>query len=842
MKNYKGLTEQEVLESRQKWGKNLLTPPPSTPWWKLFLEKFKDPIIMILLAAAVISIVVGIIEGNLIEPVGIIAAILLATGIAFYMEWDAKKKFDILNQVSDTEPVKVVRNSQVIQIPKDELVVGDIVILSTGDEIPADIELLEATDLKISEATMTGESVPASKRAKEEGEEWHESGFAPYLALRSTNIMEGNGVGIVVSVGDNTEIGKTTRQAMEDNELVTPLQNQLNRLASLISKCAFGIAILLLIFLNVHHFFFTEFDSSFMGILMAELGFFMVAVVLVVAAVPEGLSSAISISLAYSMKAMAKDNCLVKKINACETAGATKIIFTDKTGTITQNKMTVVDKMIVGSEYNMILNASINSTAEINNKDEAIGNPTEGAILKYLKELGKNYKIYRENATILEVQPFNSTNKYMATTIKSGDSQLLLVKGAPEVVINKCNDVENKSELLSEIAKQQERGRRSLGFASSSDWEHLNYDGTYFIEDPIRSDVPEAVKKCYEAKVDVVIMTGDNPKTAAEIGRQAGLSRKLQGIDEDVWAIEAKDFDKVAWGSPTDGYPNVIARCKPEDKLHILKKFQELGYVAGMTGDGVNDSPSLNHANVGFGIGSGSSVAKEAADIVLIDDSFPSIVNAIKWGRSVYKNIQSFLTFQLTINVAFCLTMLFAPILGIDSPYTVTQILFINLVIDSLGALCLASEPADENVLKDKPRNQKDFIISKPMYKTILGMGVVMFILQSLIVFDISHESKWFGLDLAELFAVFLSICWWYLFNIRVFGKHHSIFFNLGKNKCFIIGSLAILLGTILIVQFGGSVFNTRPLSFEEWVIILLATSPVVIVREIWHKIRSKKI
>lgn len=587
MKNYQGLTDEQVKKSRELNGRNLLTPPPSTPWWKLFLDKFKDPIIVILLVAAVISIVVGIIEGNLIEPIGIIIAILLATGIGFYMEWNAKKKFDILNKVSDTEPVKVIRNGQVTQIPKDELVVGDVVLISTGDEIPADIELTEATDLKISEATMTGESVPVTKRAKEKNEGWNESGYPPYLTLRSTNVMEGNGVGIVVKVGDQTEIGKTTRQAMEETDIETPLQKQLNGLASLVSKCAFGIAALLLVFLNVHHFFFTEYDSSFMGILTTELGFFMMAVVLIVAAVPEGLSASISISLAYSMKAMAKDNCLVKKMHACESAGASNIIFTDKTGTLTQNRMTVVDKMVNYNEENMILNAAVNSTAELGENDKPIGNPSEGAIIKYLKDHGENYQFFRDKAEIVEVKPFNSTDKYMATTIYYGGEKEILIKGAPEVVIEMCSEVKDKEKILKEVASQQERGRRALGFVSGVDEKHLNYDGTYFIEDPIRPDVPDAVKQCYEAGVHICMLTGDNVKTAAEIGRQAGLSRELQGCSDGIWAIEAKDWDNCAWESPTTGFPNVVARCRPENKLHILKEFQKLGYVTSMTGDGI---------------------------------------------------------------------------------------------------------------------------------------------------------------------------------------------------------------------------------------------------------------
>lgn len=578
MKNWKGLTEEEVRVSREMHGSNMLTPPPSTPWWKLFLDKFKDPIIMILLVAAVISIVVGIVEGDLIEPIGIIVAILLATGIGFYMEYSSKKKFDILNKISDTEPVKVVRNDEVVQIPKDELVVGDIVIISTGDEIPADIELLESNDLKVSESTMTGESIPVTKRVKYEEENWSGSGYPPYLVLRSTNVMEGNGVGIVVNVGDATEIGKTTRQAMEEVEIETPLQKQLNGLASLVSKCAFSIAGLLLVFLNVHHFFFTEYDSSFMGILTAELGFFMTAVVLIVAAVPEGLPLSQVLSLSFAMKTMAKENNLVKKLHACETIGAVNIILTDKTGTLTQNRMTVVDKSIISSEDLMILNASVNSTAEIGANDKPIGNPSEAAILKYLKDSGTDYNTYRSSVNISETKPFNSTDKYMSTTITKDDGEKqILVKGAPEVVINMCLNVSDRDKILEEISSQQGRGRRALGFASGSSMDNLEYNGTYFIEDPVRPDVPDAVRRSYEAGIDVVMMTGDNIKTATEIARQAGF--------KEIVAIEAKDWSDYNFSS-TSRYPNVVARCKPEDKLKILKYLQDHGAVCAMTGDG----------------------------------------------------------------------------------------------------------------------------------------------------------------------------------------------------------------------------------------------------------------
>lgn len=593
MKNYQGLSQEEVIKSREQHGKNLLTPPKQKEWWQLYLEKFKDPIIIILLVALGVSFVVGFIEGSLIESIGILVAIILATGVGFWMEYSAKKKFDILNQISDTENVKVIRNNgTTMEIPKDELVVGDIVILSAGDEIPADIELLEAIEFKVDESTMTGESVAVGKRAKiNEEETWNDSGFAPFLVLRSTKITEGSGVGVVIKVGDETEIGKTTRQAMEETGGETPLNKQLDGLAGLVSKAAFTMAGLLLLFLNIHHFGFTDFDSGWLNILGTEVKFFMMAVTLIVVAVPEGLPLASTLSLAFSMKTMTRENNLVKKMHACETIGAVNVIFSDKTGTLTQNKMKVVEESIK-SYSKVAINGAINSTANINQDNgKVIGNPTEGAILGWINNINDpinkyNYDDIRNEISVVEQVPFNSTNKYMSTKASDG---ILYVKGAPEVVSRLCGD----DSYLEEVSKQQSRGRRAISFASGQDIEHLEYDGSVFIEDPIRPDVPAAIKKCYEAGVDVVMMTGDNIKTAAEIARQAGFSRKLQGQPEkDVWAVEAKDFEKYAWGDPECGYPNVIARCKPEDKLNILKKFKELGkgtateHVCAMTGDG----------------------------------------------------------------------------------------------------------------------------------------------------------------------------------------------------------------------------------------------------------------
>lgn len=829
-------------------GRNVLTPPPSETWWEMLLDKFKDPILIILIVADIFSFIVNIIQKEpLWEPLAILAAILITAGVGFWQDWSAKKQFDSLNKVSDDELIKVIREGKVTEVPKCDLCPGDVVILSAGDEIPADIELFEAVDLHIDEAAMTGESVPVTKLDHEEGNPTIPSNHA----LRGTNVTEGSGKGWVIAVGDNTEIGKTTRQAMEMTDEKTPLTVQLENLASKISKLSFWIAGLLLLFLNIHHFGFTEFSSEWQSILGTELKFIMISVVIVIAAVPEGLALSVVLALSYSVKAMMKDNNLVKKMKATETVGAVNIVFSDKTGTLTQNKMKVVGTDEVCTQL-MALNGSVNSTANING-DKVIGNPTEGAILQWIDEsTGYKYSEARSGSEIRSQKPFNSTDKYMSTVIADNYSKpvrgelrdFVLVKGAPEVVCKLIADTSDKrsdnyeinlAKVLGQVMDQQKRGRRAISFASGPDMDHLRYDGSVFIEDPVREDVPGAVANCYKAGVDVVMMTGDNVKTAAEIARQAGFSRKLQeDTRKDVWAIEAKDFDNVAWGDPTSGYPNVIARCKPEDKLHIMKKFQELGYICAMTGDGVNDSPSLNHANVGIAMGSGTSVAKEASDIVLLDDAFPSIVKGIKWGRSLYKNIQSFLAFQLTVNVALCLTALMGPLLGIDSPFSVIEILYVNLVMDALGALALASEPAMDKVLDERPRNNKEFIINRSMINMILSTGIPLFLTMMIMILDTSKGWNIFSTGETGLFATFMTINWMNLFRARSFGKGIGVFSSLGRNKLFLGVSIAILVMNILIVQFGGSIFGTNGLDLLQWMevgilsLVVIGTSSII--------------
>lgn len=858
-KKCQGLTESEVLKSREKYGRNLITPPEDTPWWKLYLEKFEDPIIMILLVATAISLIFGFIHGDFTESIGIIFAVLIATGVGFWQEYDAKKKFDAMKSDKDFEPVKVRRDGTVVEISKDQVVVGDVVILSAGDEIPADIELYQATDMKVAEACMTGESVAVSKYPLKEV--YSGSGYAPNELLRGTTVEQGFGEGVVTKVGDETEIGKTTRQASEETDSKTPLEEKLDELAGKINIAAFTVASLMFVILNLVHWDFAfgthEFTWSW-EMALQEVQFLMGAVVVIIVAVPEGLPLSVTLALAFSMKTMAKENNLVKKMHACETIGAVNVIFSDKTGTLTQNSMTVVDSDV--SEENkelMDIVGALNSTANWSNGDQVIGNPTEGAILKSIGQ--SKTDALRMQHTVLSSIPFSSSKKYMVSHIKDNETkrELVVIKGAPEVV----SSIIKYDAYLKEVSQQQARGRRAISAAvlgetnfdeiqdkleNGNAIEGCKYIGTWYIEDPVRPDVPEAVEKCYRAGVDVVMMTGDNLKTGSEIARQAGF--------KNIWSIEAKDFES-AINTPVNGreFPNVIARCTPDDKLRILKWAQEKRFVCAMTGDGVNDSPSLNHADVGIAMGSGTSVAKEASDIVLLDDAFPSIVTGIKWGRSLFKNIKNFLFLQLSINVSACMVAVFGPLVGVEMPFTVTQFLWINLVMDALAAIALASEPADEKVLLDKPRNREEFIINKSLIRAIFGFGGFVWILCTAVLWGMNNQEVVNGLGITWLsdffssmnltifFASYMVLNWWNMFNARVIGKDKSLFDGLGKNAKFTGIMALILIVTIVMVQVGGDVFRTEPLAWSTWGWILLITSPVVIVRELYFQLFGKK-
>ena len=852
-----GLTESEVQDSREKYGLNLITPPKETSWWMLYLEKFKDPIIVILLVATGISLVFGFINGDFTESVGIVCAVLIATGVGFWQEYSAKKKFDAMRSDSDYEMVKVRRDGVVVEVSKDQMVVGDVAILSAGDEIPADIVLFRSTDMKVAEACMTGESVAVSKYPMDVPYEG--SGFAPNLLLRGTTIEQGMGEGVVVKVGDATEIGKTTRQASEETGNKTPLEEKLEELARKINVAAFTVAGLMFVVLNLVHWDFAFGDEPFVWTwetFLLEVQFLMGAVVVIIVAVPEGLPLSVTLALAFFMKTMAKEHNLIKKMHACETIGAVNVIFTDKTGTLTQNVMTVVDADVQGTDGDMLdVIGALNSAANWSDGGRVLGNPTECAILKRMgqqrtEELRLRYKI-------LDCIPFSSSYKYMVSYAQDRETgeKWMVAKGAPEVIARMIG----YNAYLDSVSVQQARGRRAISAAllEGEDYESVKrmleekgcvekgrYVGTWYIEDPVRSDVPVAVEKCYGAGIDVVMMTGDNLKTGTEIARQAGF--------QNIWAIEAKDFDEVV-GTKQNGreLPNVIARCTPENKLSILKWAQARRYVCAMTGDGVNDSPSLNYADVGIAMGSGTSVAKEASDIVLLNDAFPSIVTGVKWGRSLFKNIKNFLFLQLSINVSACLVAVFGPLVGVEMPFTVTQFLWINLVMDTLAAIALASEPADEKVLRDKPRDREEFIINRSLLKAVFGFGVFVWLLCTAVLWGMNNRaavdgwgvdalSSFFStMNLTIFFAAYMIMNWWNMFNARVIDKNKSLFDGLGKNGKFTGIMLFILFVTVAAVQYGGEVFRTEPLSWQTWCWILLITSPVVIIRELYFQLRQ---
>lgn len=826
MKDYKGLTSQEVLEMRRLYGSNVLTPPKRDPWWKLYLEKFGDPIIQILCVAAIASLVIGFIENQFLEPVGIIVAILLATTIGFINEFQAARKFDILNKVSDDTLVKVYRDGSATEVARKMLVVNDIIRLEAGEEIPADCIIQESFGLRVNESTLTGESKSVLK-----GEGLGDDGTYPRnKILKGTLVEEGSCIALITAVGDKTEFGKTARQAAEITDTETPLNQQLDRLGALINKIAFISAGILIAALLVKYFLL---DQAYIGkdtlmVVNNCLGFVMIAVALIVVAVPEGLPMAVTLALAYSMKKMAKTNNLVRKMHACETIGAATMILTDKTGTLTENRMKVVNS-IAGNSVNkdlLVKNICLNSIAEIG-KDSIIGNPTEGAVLKYAVETWESdYIQCRKDFPVIYRKPFNSENKYMITVVQYKDTLISFIKGAPEVIAKACFDISNS--VNEQVLQEQAKGRRILSYAfkeiekveEAEQLSNYNLSRVFSIEDPIRTKVPAAMAEAINAGIKVKIVTGDNQLTATEIARQAGLGARPTFHTGTVEDMTSEQLEKI----------DVFARTKPEDKQTLVKKFQEVGEVVAMTGDGTNDAPALNHAHVGLAMGNGTAVAKEAADIILLDNSFPSIINAVRWGRSLYKNIQHFILFQLTINVVAILTAIVGPFIGVNLPFTVTQMLWVNLIMDTFAALALATEPANDAVMKESPRNPKAFIIDRAMWTSIIGWGAVFF---AVIIYLLLNDK----VCLTEFFTVFVMLQWWNLFNARVFEQRRSIFDGITKNPAFFGISLLILVGQILIVQFGGEMFRTEPLSLDQWITIIAYTSIVAIARELWYQI-----
>ena len=869
-----GLTDEQVKQSREQHGRNVLTPPHRTSLWKLYLDKYRDLIIQILLVAAFVSLILAFIEHNFMETIGIFVAVFLATTVGFYFERDAAKKFNVLTALSEEQPVKVRRGGKVMQIPRHDIVVGDVVLIEVGDEVPADGELLVSTDLQINESTLTGE--PITEKNTEGG---GDGAYPRNVILRSTMVMNGRGEFVVTAVGDATEIGKVAQKSTEQTSVKTPLYVQLDKLASMISKVGSVVSVAAFVIFLVHDILTNPAWGGKDYFYMAEivLDYFMMAVTLIVMAVPEGLPMAITLSLALNMRRMLKSNNLVRKLHACETMGAVTVICTDKTGTLTQNQMQV-DELLPKDDNQHLLDVAIaiNSTAELD-EDKAIGNPTESALLLWLKSQEQDYRELRQQAKVLKQQPFSTEKKYMATIAEVDGEKYLLVKGAPEIVLDLCEMEERyRNQALRELDEWQHKAMRTLAFAYKkmeenpvSDKKSSDAKGTdvksvptigqllsakdftlqalVAITDPIRKDVPAAVKECRHAGIEVKVVTGDTAATAMEIGKQIGVfedEAENIGADGDMTSLDQQMITGEQWEALSDeeAYKRakdirVMSRARPTDKQRLVAMLQKHGEVVAVTGDGTNDAPALHYAHVGLSLGSGTSVAKEASDMTLLDDSFKSIANAVMWGRSLYRNLQRFLFFQLVVNVVALLLVLGGSIIGTEMPLTVTKILWVNLIMDTFAALALASLPPSHEVMNDKPRKATDFIINKGMAFGILFCGIAFFIVMFAMLIYCERRGKG-GVDVHELtvfFTTFVMIQFWNLFNAKSLGSNRTAFRHFLKDKGMILVLALVLVGQWLIVTFGGEMFRTVPLSLTEWLVIIGATSIILWVGEIWR-------
>lgn len=872
---YKGLSDAEVRKSREEHGVNILTPAKKDPVWKVFLRKFTDPLIIILIVAGILSVGISFYEyyglgedaGVFFEPVGIFIAILLATLLSFYFEQKAEREFAILNQVNDDEPVQVIRNGNVCQVPKKDIVVGDIVVLNTGNEVPADGELLEAVSLNIDESTLTGE--PICHKTTDPAEFNKEDTYPSNHVMRGTKVMEGHGVMRVTAVGDATENGKVFTAAQIDSSVKTPLNEQLERLGKLISRVAYTVAILVVAGRIGMYLFTQPFDL--VPFLTYMLQTVMIAVALIVVSVPEGLPMAVTLSLAYSMRSMLKTNNLVRKLHACETMGATTVICTDKTGTLTQNRMQVYKTNFFGSPSDDILleGIAVNSTAQLDTskeEPEVLGNPTEGALLLWLRKRGVDYRQLKERAALVEELPFSTERKYMASVVRSATGKTILyVKGAPEIIFGMCADTSgvSKPEIDALLLGYQNQAMRTLGFAYQELKEGdrtiengkvaatgLKFLGVVAISDPVRADVPAAVRQVLDAGIKVKIVTGDTVGTAKEIARQIGLWNDAADGDRNV--ITGVEFEALSDKELLErvGDFKIIARARPMDKKRLVESLQKLNEVVAVTGDGTNDAPALKAAQVGLSMGDGTSVAKEASDITIIDNSFASIGRAVMWGRSLYRNIQRFLLFQLIVNVVACLIVLSGAFMGTESPLTVTQMLWVNLIMDTFAAMALASLPPSESVMRDKPRSRTAFIITRAMWRDIISVGLLFTAVLFVFLYYLEHTGLTSltqighvavgantGLspyELSVFFTVFVFMQFWNMFNARAFESGESAF-HLGHCRGFLLTVGLILVGQILIVEFGGAFFSVVPLGLTDWLIIIGATSLVLWIPELFR-------
>lgn len=860
-----GLTDEQVKQSREQHGKNVLTPPQRTSLWKLYLDKYRDPIIQILLVAAFVSLILAFIEKNFMETIGIFVAVFLATTVGFYFERDAAKKFNLLTALSEEQPVKVRRNGKVMEIPRHDVVVGDVVLVEVGDEVPADGELIVCNDLQINESALTGE--PVAEKSLEGG---GDGAYPRNVILRSTMVMNGRGEFVVTAVGDVTEIGKVAKKSTEQTSVETPLHMQLDKLAKMISKVGSVVSVAAFFIFLIHDILTNPAWGGKDYFYLAEivLKYFMMAVTLIVMAVPEGLPMAITLSLALNMRRMLKSNNLVRKLHACETMGAVTVICTDKTGTLTQNKMQVSAlELKQGDEALLDTAIALNSTAELND-GKPIGNPTESALLLWLDAQGKDYEELRKQVNVLKQLPFSTERKMMATLAEVDGETYLFVKGAPEIVMKKCI-IEDRMQRQSaeELDEWQHKAMRTLAFAYKKieasimrtsristaevvallDANDLQLQAIAAIADPIRPDVPAAVQECRHAGIEVKVVTGDTAATALEIGKQIGVFEDEPeniGADGSLTSLDQQMITGEQWEALSDeeAYERakdirVMSRARPTDKQRLVAMLQKRGEVVAVTGDGTNDAPALHYAHVGLSLGSGTSVAKEASDMTLLDDSFKSIANAVMWGRSLYRNLQRFLFFQLVVNVAALLLVLGGSVIGTEMPLTVTQILWVNLIMDTFAALALASLPPSHEVMKDKPRKASDFIINKSIGFGILFCGIVFFLVMFALLVYCERRGKG-GVDVHELtmfFTTFVMIQFWNLFNAKALMSHHTAFRHFLKDKGMILVLVLVLVGQWIIVTFGGEMFRTTPLSLHEWLLIICSTSVVLWAGELWR-------
>lgn len=860
-----GLTDEQVKQSREQHGKNVLTPPQRTSLWKLYLDKYRDPIIQILLVAAFVSLILAFIEKNFMETIGIFVAVFLATTVGFYFERDAAKKFNLLTALSEEQPVKVRRNGKVMEIPRHDVVVGDVVLVEVGDEVPADGELIVCNDLQINESTLTGE--PVTEKSLEGG---GDGAYPRNIILRSTMVMNGRGEFVVTAVGDATEIGKVAKKSTEQTSVETPLHMQLDKLAKMISKVGSVVSVAAFFIFLIHDILTNPAWGGKDYFYMAEivLKYFMMAVTLIVMAVPEGLPMAITLSLALNMRRMLKSNNLVRKLHACETMGAVTVICTDKTGTLTQNKMQVSAlELKLGDEALLDTAIALNSTAELND-GKPIGNPTESALLLWLDAQGKDYEELRKQVNVLKQLPFSTERKMMATLAEVDGETYLFVKGAPEIVMKKCI-IEDRMQRQSveELDEWQHKAMRTLAFAYKKieasimrtsrtstaevvallDANDLQLQAIAAIADPIRPDVPAAVQECRHAGIEVKVVTGDTAATALEIGKQIGVFEDEPeniGADGSLTSLDQQMITGEQWEALSDeeAYERakdirVMSRARPTDKQRLVAMLQKRGEVVAVTGDGTNDAPALHYAHVGLSLGSGTSVAKEASDMTLLDDSFKSIANAVMWGRSLYRNLQRFLFFQLVVNVVALLLVLGGSVIGTEMPLTVTQILWVNLIMDTFAALALASLPPSHEVMKEKPRKASDFIINKSIGFGILFCGIVFFLVMFALLVYCERRGKG-GVDVHELtmfFTIFVMIQFWNLFNAKALMSHHTAFRHFLKDKGMILVLVLVLVGQWIIVTFGGEMFRTTPLSLHEWLLIIGSTSVVLWAGELWR-------